>query len=227
MLFKAKPSIKEPVELKIDSNSIKFMDSAKFLGVWIDQILTWKVHTSKLILKIQKNSYLLFRTKKHLNLHVKKILYYAQIYSHLTYGLSIWGPMAMKTDINKLELLQIKCLQCITSNYRSSFHSFKNLIKLELGKFGWKTKNSELPLALQECAQTNESGKTLIKSHHYTTRNKAIPNIPHMVSKHCSNSIFCKSISYFYTLPTKLKNIDNYESFCVKMKSYLLSSQMF
>ena len=140
MLFKAKPSIKEPVELKFDTSTIKFVDSVKFLGVWIDQNLSWRVHTSKLILKIQKNSHLLFRTKKHLNLHAKKVLYYAQIYSHLTYGLSIWGPMAMKTDINKLESLQLKCLQCITSKYRTSFHSFKNLIKLELGKIWLENK---------------------------------------------------------------------------------------
>ena len=54
ILFKAKPLKHVPLELKIDSNSIRFMDNVKFLGVWIDQNLTWKVHTSKLILKIQK-----------------------------------------------------------------------------------------------------------------------------------------------------------------------------
>ena len=205
ILFKAKPLKQIPVKLKIDSDSIKFVDCVKFFGVWIDQNLTWKVHSSKLILKIQKNSHLLFKTKRHLNVHAKKTLYYAQIYSHLANGLSIWGPMAMKKDITKLESLQIKCLQCITNTYRSTFHSFKNLIKLELAKFGWNTKNFELPLALQECAQTNEIGKTLIKLHQYTTRNKGIPNIPHTVSKHYSNSIFCKSISYFYTLSSEIK----------------------
>ena len=148
ILFKAKSLKQIPVELNIDTNSIRFIDSVKFLGVWIDQDLTWKVHAGKLILKIQKNSKLLFKTKRHLNAHAKKILYYAEIYSHLAYGLSIWGPMAAKKDITKLEMLQVKCLQCITSNYKSEFHSFKNLIKLELAKFGWKTKNSELPIAL-------------------------------------------------------------------------------
>ena len=135
------------------------MQNVKFLGVWIDQDLTWKAHTSKLILKIQQNSHLLFKSKRHVNIHAKKILYYAQIYSHLAYSLSVWGPMAPKKDIRKLESLQAKCLQCISNNYNSSFHLFTSLIKLELAKFGWRLKNCQLPTALQECAQTNQCEK--------------------------------------------------------------------
>ena len=223
MLFKSKSLKHVPSELKIDSDSIRFGQNVKFLGVWIDQDLTWKAHTSKLILKIQQNSHLLFKSKRHLNVHAKKILYYAQIYSHLACSLSVLGPMAPKNDIRKLESLQAKCLQCISNNnYNSSFHSYTSLIKLELAKFGWKLKNCQLPTALQECAQTNQCGKMSIKSHRYTTRNKGIPNIPHTASKHYSNSIFCRSISYFYTLPSEIKTINNYRSFCRKMKLYLL-----
>ena len=115
MLFKSESLKHVPSELKIDSDSIRFVQNVKFLGVWIDQDLTWKAHTSKLILKIQQNSHLLFKSKRHLNVHAKKILYYAQIYSHLAYGLSVWGPMAPKKDIRKLESLQAKCLQCISN----------------------------------------------------------------------------------------------------------------
>ena len=222
ILFKAKTIKKEPTHLKIDSSYITFVDNVKFLGVWIDHELNWKVHTCKLILKIQKNAHLLFKTKRYFSFHAKKILYFAQIYSHIAYSLSIWGPMATKKDIKKLQPLQMKCLQCITSNHMTNFLLFENLIKLELAKFGWKVTNDLLPTALQECAQTNQFGNTLIKSHRYTTGNKGIPNIPHTVCKQYTNSLFCKSISFFYTLPLELKNINNYNIFCNRINKYLL-----
>ena len=194
-----------PPPITIDDTVIKYVDYTKFLGIWIDKDLKWSTHTNTLILKLQRNSQMLFRTKNILSTQAKKILYFAQIYSHLTYGMSVWGPMTQKSVINKLRNIQLKCLRCIEKNKVHAFLSVMDLIILELTKFGWKLTNNQLPKSLEQSTLTTHVGQTLNKMHKYSTRNKAIPNIPMAKNKLYSTSIFCKGISYYSKLPAEIK----------------------
>ena len=99
---KTKEKLQIPDGLKLENSYINFIDHTKFLGVWIDKNLTWTAHTNRVIQKIKRNAHMLFRSKNLLSVHAKKILYYAQIYSHISYGLSIWGPMINKKTIKKI-----------------------------------------------------------------------------------------------------------------------------
>ena len=102
MLFRGTTNIEKPNFLQIENDKLLLVNSTKFLGVWIYSNLTWDVHTTKLINTLQRNSHLMFRTKHFLNSHAKKTLYYTQIYSHLSYGISVWGPMIKKGLLNHL-----------------------------------------------------------------------------------------------------------------------------
>ena len=74
----------------IDSYQIPFVDSTKFLGVWIDKGLSWTTHVSNLLLKIKRNEYMLKESKHMLTNDCLRLIYFAQIQSHLSYGISIW-----------------------------------------------------------------------------------------------------------------------------------------
>ena len=128
---------------------MKFISSTKFLGVWIDENLWWDVHVNKLLLKVQRNVHMLYKSKRLLNVLAKKILYYASIYSHISYGISVWGPMTKKPLLNKILSIQEKCWRSIHATGQKEFLSVFDLIKLEIAKFGWKLKNKCLPVALQ------------------------------------------------------------------------------
>ena len=45
--------------------------------------------------------------------HAKIVLYFAQIYSHLSYSTITWGNMINKSQNNKIEALQKKCFGLI------------------------------------------------------------------------------------------------------------------
>ena len=85
----------------------------KFLGIYIDEKLSWDTQFSNVILKIKRNMNLLKRSQKLLNTHAKRSLYHRHIYSHFSYCISMWGPMLQTGQINKLQKLQNKCIHLV------------------------------------------------------------------------------------------------------------------
>ena len=79
------------LEIHIDGTIIKSQKNTKFLGVILDNKLQWKDHYEQLKTKINRNYSLLCKNKNLLNVHGMKVLYYAQIYSHLSYCIVLWG----------------------------------------------------------------------------------------------------------------------------------------
>ena len=109
------PPGQEIVNLKMEFGDSELIssNSAKFLGVWIDNNLNWNEHLKQLVLKLKRNLGLLRNSKKFLPKHGMKMLYYAQFYSHLSYGISIWGCMIKKEQLSKISNLQKKAISLI------------------------------------------------------------------------------------------------------------------
>ena len=112
MLFREKHKIINA--LKVGNININFVNQTKFLGIRIDRKLDWKYHVDKVLTKIKQNMNILKLGKHFLNVHVKCIVYFAQIQSHISYGLSVWGNMILATTITKLQKLQNQCVNLIT-----------------------------------------------------------------------------------------------------------------
>ena len=84
------------VELEFGDVKLKSSDVTKFLGVWIDSYLNWDEPLKQLMIKLKRNLGLLKNSKNFLPKHGMTLLYYTQFYSHLSYGISIWGYMIKK-----------------------------------------------------------------------------------------------------------------------------------
>ena len=93
-----------------------YTDVTKFLGVWIDSCLNWNEHLKQLTIKLKRILGLLKNSENFLPEHRMKMLYYAQLYSHLSYGISIWGCMIKKEQLNKISNLQKKAISLINLN---------------------------------------------------------------------------------------------------------------
>ena len=69
---------------------------AKFLGTWIDDTLSWSAHVKKLKAKLKSGLGMMRRASKYLSPKAKRTLYYGQVHSNLSYGISVWGTMISK-----------------------------------------------------------------------------------------------------------------------------------
>jgi len=71
--------------LKIDGKIIEQVKCTKFLGIVIDEDLSWKQHTSHISLKISKSIGIVNVVKSILCLDLLKIVYYSLIHPYLQY----------------------------------------------------------------------------------------------------------------------------------------------
>ena len=89
--------------LKVMLNGIEIerVPTFKFLGIHIDEHLTWKTHMNKLLAKIQRNLGLVRKISCFLNKATLMQMYHALIMSHIRYGIIVWhhGQVALRKKI--------------------------------------------------------------------------------------------------------------------------------
>ena len=143
----------EKINSSFEQSHIPQVASMKFLRIWIDEKLHWKEHCEKLKIKLYKNRNLLQNSMNILSAHTMKLLYYAQIYSHLVYGITLWGNGLAKSDLQQLQKIQNKCFCCvIKKKHLNKEHcdqlgmlSIEQILKLENLKFAYKFHHDLLP----------------------------------------------------------------------------------
>ena len=189
LFFEHKGHTETDLDLSLNGVTIPRKRQTKFLGVWVDDQLNWKHHMQVLI--TQKSSWmgLVRRGKNLLSSHAKKVLYFGQIHSLITYGMSVWGTQIPKSDLKRIQTVQNNCLRCIEPKMglievhrKHKILKVEDLIKLEQYKLGYKACNNLLPQKLISCLFTDSKDRTLRKTHTYNTRRKEIPNVPVMSS---------------------------------------------
>ena len=80
--------------------------SVKYLGVKIDQDLTWKHHINDLSVKLNRANALLFKIRKFVNDKILRSTYFAVFESNLNYWSLVWAQNY--NAINHLVILQKK-----------------------------------------------------------------------------------------------------------------------
>ena len=95
--------------LEITGVPIKAVKTTKFLGITIDDELSWEPHIKKLSQKLRCQVGALRRIKDNVPLEYHKDLYYTLFESHLSYCISVWGGV----HPSKLEPLFIAQKSCI------------------------------------------------------------------------------------------------------------------
>ena len=92
--------------------------SIRFLGLIIDNTLTWKEHIITLTSKLNKACYAIRAIKPFVSLDVLKMTYFSYVHSLMSYGIIFWGDSVHSKLIFKIKKRIIRIIT--NSNRRDS-----------------------------------------------------------------------------------------------------------
>ena len=91
MIFFKIPKVVPRLSLTIARNPIEQVNEFNFLGITLDQNITWKPHITKMAIKIARVIGVLNKLKHIFPQHILLTIYNSLIQPHLIYGLYLWG----------------------------------------------------------------------------------------------------------------------------------------
>ena len=177
---------------------IKSVETTKFLGVILDNKLSWKDHYEQLKCKILRNyapSMLSSKCRRKLQTLQNKCVKLLNINKSVDY-------LYVKHRVLKLD----------------------HVIDLEQKKLGYKLIHGELPPNLEKLILTDSFGTTLKKHHCYNTRGKQLPNLPNHISKTYNESFLLQSLKKFNGLDPTVKTCKTLNAFARKVKKTAIMS---
>ena len=100
----------------IQGQEIKHSTSAQYLGITIDEHLTWNDHVKTVTSKANKVKGFLQRNLKHCPTSIKARCYNSMIRPILEYASAIWSPYTQR-NVDLVEAVQRRSVRFIFNNY--------------------------------------------------------------------------------------------------------------
>ena len=97
----------------INEIKISKVESTKFLGVIIDEKLSWAPHIEYLTKKLRSITGAICRIRKSVPVNLYMNLYNALFESHLSFGISVWGVSIKNKSEDKLFITQKHCIRIL------------------------------------------------------------------------------------------------------------------
>ena len=150
---KTKQELNE-ITIKINKSKLSPVPNVSYLGIVLDESLSWDAHIKKLCKKLAQTNGILSKLCHHVPQKTCISVYFSFFYSFFLYGSLAW-QFTSKTNLNRVFILQKKCLCIITFSFYKDhsnplFKDLKllklcNILESEIMKFFYKFSRNELP----------------------------------------------------------------------------------
>ena len=127
-------NLTEPIILKFGRKKITHANHVKFLGVLLDETLSWRSHLIELSRKLARSVGIFYKLRHYVPLDTLISIYYALFYPFLTYGIVVWGA-TYENLIKPILTAQKKVIRAMTFSEPTAHSSplFSDLKILKLG----------------------------------------------------------------------------------------------
>jgi hypothetical protein len=102
--FQTNTDIDNALEINYMNKTVFSVSSVKFLGLLVDDTLSWDKHINKIALKLSSASYALWALTPLLSKNALKMLYFSYARSIISYGIIFWGLSANSIKIFRLQI---------------------------------------------------------------------------------------------------------------------------
>jgi len=173
--------------------------NTQFLGLTLDNTLSWRTHIGTIILKLSSASFALRVVEPFLPLDSLKMVFYSYFHSVMTYGLIFWGNSHHSNIIFRLQKRIIRIIVGIRHRYSCREH-FKNLKTLPL-KFQY------ILSLLLFVIDNGDYFKVNSVIHNINTRNKSNLHLPISNLSVYQKGTYYTGIRVFNILPSQIKEL--------------------
>jgi hypothetical protein len=214
------------LNIRIDQSYIEEVSSFKYLGLFIDNKLTWEKHITHIKKKIVPLLGKLKRMGVKFNKHVINFVYNAHILSHIRYCLIIWSSCP-EYNRKKIDTLMKKSLKILHKKKQrmSSMLLFNETKQVNLQSLIFQDKAKYIFKILNGQMKSNHE---IVRRNEVLARNTRQLNVIVLprsrTSKH-QNSTLPSAISVFNSLPQSITNLKNYKEFVSKLKIFVTDNQ--
>lgn len=211
-------------DVVLNGQVVEVVSVYKYLGLLIDENLSWGAHVTKLAKKIASVSGVFSKLKHFIPKSVLMKVYFALVHSRLNYLAGVWGQ-ASKKCLNQVKVLQKRCLKhvCKLPQRHSTSDLFNDkcpgvlnidsLIKLNACTFIHDVINGQC-----------HSSITFKKSHQHFTRKKGFLFVPGTKLKLGSRALTVSGSALYNSLPKSMLTLKA-SVFRKKLKEWLSECQ--
>ena len=223
---KNRGQVRHDWQIKIRGEIINQVENIKFLGIILDERLSWKEHVRYISTKLAKSIGILGKAKNYICKKLLRLsLYYSFIYPHLNYVVSVWGNCA-QIHLKSVVKMQKKAVCFIDSAppYTSTEPLFNKYLLLSLekiyiyniGTFMYKFRNSLLPRCFDEMFKVNKS------IYMYNTRQSSKYHVPVGRCNSVYSSIRYKGVDVYNNIVSNLGTNCSMSTFKRSLKAKLI-----
>ena len=91
------------MQIKYEDKQISIVNETKFLGLFINNNLSWKTHIESIRSKLSSACYAMRSVKPDVTINTLKMIYFAYFHSVMTYSLLFWGNSPDSIKIFRLQ----------------------------------------------------------------------------------------------------------------------------
>ena len=209
--------VPDDLNLSICGNILTRVVTQNFLGVLIDNKLTFKSHIHSTCRKISRSIGILYKLRPYVEIKTLCNLYFALVHSHFCYGMTAWGSVAA-SNLNRVICLQRRAVKLIPGNYDSNCREYGILKLNDLFKYFCS-------IRFFRYLTSNPDFNNLFPSHNYRTRNIVNNCLSvHLATRsRCQQSLRYKTAGIWNSIPLDIRESNSLVKFRRSYKAYLLN----
>ena len=214
-----------PLEVNVNGEPIKRVQQVKYLGIMINENLTWNEQYKSLKGKIKNALSSLWKLKNIPPQSKLDQVYKALLESHLRYSDELWGKLS-NTKLDHLQRLQNRARTPIEGSrlkdgWRCNWLSVSNLIKFDRAVMIYKIINGLCPDNLREILATRSQISNNLTRHYLDL------DIPRQNLEFSKKSFFYCGAQMWNEIPIQIKTSSMITTFKKKLKEFLFSTNSF
>jgi len=209
--------------LTLAGRDIRRVDRANFLGVTIDERLSFGFHIGDVSRKLSRTIGMIGRISSMLPLRIRLNIYNSLVYSRVSYGIIAWGR---GTGVAKIDRLLRRAHRYVGFGLMS--YDCSRFLNLDsIFRYFTAVKTFKI-LRLGEHSYFRDLFERLLPSHSHLTRfaDGTNFNIPPFLKSKCQRSFLYQAVVVWNSLPDNVKSSHAIFSFKNSIRTFLLENQL-